>query len=437
MHIVIRVNMIFNRVVFIVLLFISLIVFSVTVKYSEAEYASASDEPDTSLQLVTPLPDYLQNYLSFIEHNLDSTNTVGAALTIVQSDKVLVLKGYGLRKAGGSEVVNEHTSFRLASVSKGFAGVLACKLEEDSILKLNDRIVDYLPEFKLKNPSSTDGLTLLHTLSHTSGLVPHAYDNLIEDKMDLADIMKRFDKVDIAAVPGQIYGYQNILFSLIDTILQVRTGYNYAYHLQNRIFTPLGMEDASVSFEGFLLKGNFAYPHVRSGSQYIPIRHNKGYYELIPAAGVNASISDLSKWLIGLLGYNEDIISRESCSIIAMPRIKTPLKRQYTRRWDKLDDKSYSLGWPIYEYKGRDIVYHGGYVMGYRAEIAFCPEEDIGISFLQNSPNRLASQSIPTFFNYYFNMKDRADSVKLQNYVNTIESLTPEQIWRRSLPSYP
>jgi hypothetical protein len=44
-------------------------------------------------------------------------------------------------------------------------------------------------------------------------------------------------------------------------------------------------------------------------------------------------------------------------------------------------------------------MYHGGYVRGYQAQIAFCPELDVGIAFLQNSPNGMASRSIPAFFN--------------------------------------
>ena len=88
-------------------------------------------------------------------------------------------------------------------------------------------------------------------------------------------------------------------------------------------------------------------------------------------------------------------------AFISSPQIKTPLKRNYTRYWDPIDGRYYSYGWRIFDYKGKRILYHGGYVRGYRAEIAFCPEEKTGIAFLLNSPNRLASQFIPTFFNIY------------------------------------
>jgi beta-lactamase class C len=94
--------------------------------------------------------------------------------------------------------------------------------------------------------------------------------------------------------------------------------------------------------------------------------------------------------------------------------IVSPLKWRYIRNWDPIDSKYYSLGWRIYLYKGRKIIYHGGYVTGYRAEIAFCPEENVGIAFLQNSPNHTAAVCVPEFFNRWFIQTDSiaADTVR-------------------------
>jgi beta-lactamase class C len=58
------------------------------------------------------------------------------------------------------------------------------------------------------------------------------------------------------------------------------------------------------------------------------------------------------------------------------------------------------------DYKGRRIAYHGGYVTGYKAEIAFCEEEDIGIAILTNSPSGASAKNIPVFLNMFFEYKD-------------------------------
>jgi beta-lactamase class C len=59
------------------------------------------------------------------------------------------------------------------------------------------------------------------------------------------------------------------------------------------------------------------------------------------------------------------------------------------------------------DYKGRQVAYHGGYVSGYKAEIALCEEEEIGIALLCNSPNSATAKNIPTFLNMLFAEKDR------------------------------
>ena len=350
-------------------------------------------EERASVLLAPPFREFVQ----FIEQELDSTQTVGAAFTIVQGGEVVYTGTYGVLEKGSLKEVDEHTLFRMASVSKGFAGVLASMLEQDGVFSLNDRVIEYYPGFLLKDSVNTADLTIRNILSHTSGLVPYAFDNLVEANQDLPTIIERLDEVDISAPPGELYGYQNVMFSMLDPIARKVTGISYQMLLQEKIFNPLGMTDASAGPVHMERNSNFAFPHVRTKNGYAALQPHEGYYNVLPAAGVNASISDMSKWLLALLGYNPEWVSDTIVSSISTPVIYTPLKWQYTRYWKPFRERYYGLGWRIYNYQGRQIVYHGGYIRGYRAEIAFCPSEDIGIAFMQNSPNNLASRFVPTF----------------------------------------
>ncbi|MBT6006911.1 MAG: serine hydrolase, partial [Prolixibacteraceae bacterium] len=125
-----------------------------------------------------------------------------------------------------------------------------------------------------------------------------------------------------------------------------------------------------------------------------------------PAAGVNASIFDMSQFLLTLLNTESTAINNNVRDIVFTPEIISPLKSNYLRQWDNVDSKHYSIGWRLIGYKGRKVAYHGGYLQGYRAEIALCRDEDIGIAFLSNSPNNVGSKSVPTFLNLFFNLKD-------------------------------
>ncbi len=394
-----------------ILLFSLLLVISILIvlkivpfKQQTAKFFNETD-PDT-----VSLPSTVTDYLIFIQSELDSTNTVGAALTIVYNNRVLISETYGVKKTGTTDSINKHTVFRLASVSKGFAGVLASILEEDSVLFLDEKIKDIIPDFRLKDSINTYELTIMNLLSHTTGLVPHAFDNLIEDGVSYPIVLHQLPEVDISARPGQLYSYQNVIFSLFDSVAHTKSGLPYDILLRKKIFRPLKMRNASANPTIFTRKkSNIAYPHYYHANTAITLPANTGYYNLKPAAGINASISDMSKWLLALLGNNPEVLDSNILNRITTPVVQSPLKWRYIKNWDPIDSKYYGLGWRIYFYKGRKIIYHGGYVTGYRAEIAFCPEEEVGIAFLQNSPNQLASKCIPEFFNRWF---DSTDSLK-------------------------
>lgn len=350
----------------------------------------------------------LTQFDSILESNLKQSGTVGAAAVITYKGKVALMKCYGVRKAGEKNPVDPNTVFRLASVSKSVTGVLAGILDEEEIVSLDDKVVEYLPNFDLKNQESTNQLTVRHLLSHTSGLIPHAYDLMVEDKVPLEKIIDRLDQVDIAASPGKLYGYQNVVYSIYDPITASKTQKSFNQVMKEKVFDPFGMKDASLSFEAFKNNENKAFPHYNRGyNRYSPMRLNDRYYSTAPAAGVNASISDMGNFLATLTDDNSTVFPESVRETVFTPQVNSPLKRSYFRSWGReVKSKRYSIGWRIVDYKGREIAYHGGYVLGYKAEVAYCDEEDIGIAILSNSPNSATAKNIPTFLNLLFDYKD-------------------------------
>jgi beta-lactamase class C len=228
----------------------------------------------------------------------------------------------------------------------------------------------------------------------------------VEAGEELSHIVERLDEVEISGPPGTLYGYQNVTFSMFDPIVRRVTGTPYEVLVARKIFEPLGMEDACVGPAQGTAGLDMACPHIRGRGGYIALDPHEGYYNVLPAAGVSASISDMGQWLLALLGNKPGVFPDTIREMLAEPVIYTPLKYRYTRYWKPFRERYYSLGWRIYLYRGRKIMYHGGYIQGYRAEIGICPEEDVGIAFLQNSPNSLASKIVPGFFDLYFDYLD-------------------------------
>jgi beta-lactamase class C len=347
-----------------------------------------------------------EEYEQWLAREIEESGTVGAAVAITYKDQIAFMKCFGVKKLGGDKPVDEHTVFRLASVSKPVTSILAGILAQENVLDFDERVAETIPGFRLASYASSQQLTIRNLLSHTTGVVPHAYDDLVESHVPFGTIFSRLPQANVSAPPGKVYGYQNVMFSLVDTVLAVKTSKRYGQLVKEKLFEPLGMNDASTDFESFKNNPNKAYPHRGANGVYRTLPYNDRYYSVAPAAGINASISDMAHFLQALLDKEKPLLDREVQQTIFSPQVVTYLRSGYFRHWGGVGTKQYGLGWRLVGYKNRQIAYHGGYVNGYKAEIALCHQNDIGIVYLTNSPNTVASQSIPVFLKAFFEYID-------------------------------
>lgn len=339
----------------------------------------------------------------------DSSEAVGGAVVITYKGQIAFMKCFGVKVAGGNDPVDENTLFRLASVSKTVAGVLAGILVNEKTLMLDEKVTDLIPGFRLKNEENTKNLTIRHLLSHSSGLEPHAFDMMVEDLVPLDQIIVRLNEAEITAPPGKVYGYQNVIFSLFDPVIQAKMKKTYQQVMKEKVFEPFGMKNASLDFESFEKSTNKAFPHQQTEKSYKVLKLNNRYYSTAPAAGVNASISDMGQFLLAISGDNNDLFPAEARQITFTPQIESPLKRSYYRNWGALGTKHYALGWRIVKFKNHTIAQHSGFVSGYQAEIAVCPDYETAIAVLTNSPNNMFSTSIPAYLSLLIDHKQKQE----------------------------
>ncbi|MDG3087842.1 serine hydrolase [Vibrio hannami] len=289
---------------------------------------------------------------SYFSKQLKKNKVPGGALVVVQGQEVKLLSFYGVRKQGASPKVDKNTVFRLASVSKTFSGELAAIIVEEQKLSWDAPLTSYMPEFRYKDLEASNQLQVQHLLSHTTGMVHNVYDNLLNANQPLNKIYPMFDRLEPLCEPGNCYGYTNLMFSMIEPILEQSTNKGFSELMQEKIFDPLEMNDASLGMQGYLNNDNRAAPHVRGKNRWYPRKVKPNYYRVSPAAGVNASISDISQWLKAQLGGYPAVISPKVLETVTTPRIET--KRDMTRKYwrKKLKRADYALGWRLFNYGG-------------------------------------------------------------------------------------
>jgi beta-lactamase class C len=321
----------------------------------------------------------------------------GLAMAIVKDGRIVSARGYGVTDVDRPEQVDAHTVFRLASLSKAFAGTVTGLLVSEGALRWDSHVADFMPGRQFSQPGAAQQLTVAEVLSQRVGLTHNAYDRDIEDGADYRSLVQRLAYAPMKCAPGQCYSYQNVAFSLIGDVVFATTGRFFSETVARRIFKPLGMDDASYGLEGIENSPRWARPHVRGRGGWVALTPKPTYYRLAPAAGVNASIDDMAQWLVAQTGHRPDVLPESLLATLHAPVIDTPTElRGSSWRRERLGAAGYGIGWRVYDYAGHRVVFHGGAVQGYRASIALVPERDLGVVILWNSTSGVPSGLMPT-----------------------------------------
>ena len=349
-------------------------------------------------QLLVP-PDIaiFDTYKNWLKGQVEEKQIPGVAFAIVSSTGILDVQTLGVRSVDDQQPVAPETIFRIASVSKTFAGTVGAQLVNHNILQWDEPLADFLPDYRLGTDQiSSRQLTLRHVLSHSTGLMPHAFSNLLDAGVAYEKIQEKFHEIPSVCEPGRCYGYQNVVFSLVADVIENSLNTGYDTFVEENIFAPLGMVTASMGVDGYLNNPNASAPHQFGRGRWRVSTLNPAYYTVGPASGVNATVLDMSRWAQAHLGGFPEVLPPSLLEMVHTPVVETP-HGNYFNRWPRVQKAWYGLGWRIMDYDGMRIIHHGGGVRGYRSEMVVVPEHNIALVVLFNAETPLANEVVPQF----------------------------------------
>ncbi len=381
-------------------------------------------EPVAAIPLVTTAPIKAQRYPAghpeaFVAEFEDYVATKiapfvpGVAIVVVSGGQIKSLQAYGVRRAGTREKVTPDTVFRLASLSKPVAATAASVLVNEGAISWDTTITSVLPKVSFKNAKYGNQLTLRHALSQSSGLPRHTYSHFIDQNMNYADVVSRLRYVDFVCPPGKCYAYQNVTYSLAGDMIRQKSGMSFESYVGRKVFEPLGMRSASFGLGSYNASPNRAAPHIANGNRWVPTAVVGNWYKVAPAAGVNASIVDMSKFLLGQIGRRQDALPLAVLKPIQSRVTKNTPEQNYYGVRKAVDNTAYGLGWRVFDYgRNKNFAHHGGHVKGFRTEMVFNRELQIGMVFLTNSETRLARDVIFKFLDMHERAQQAARQAK-------------------------
>ena len=164
--------------------------------------------------------------------------TPAFALSIVHGNQVTHVKGFGAT-GGSNSSVTADTPFVLGSESKSFTALGIMQLKERGALDLNAPVQDYLPWFRVADPTFSRQITIRRLLNQTSGLPPSA--PLDTPVTSVESRVRDLATVKLPAAPGRTLQYSNSNYDILGLVIEAVSGQSYSSYMQQHVFTPLKM----------------------------------------------------------------------------------------------------------------------------------------------------------------------------------------------------
>lgn len=334
---------------------------------------------------------------AYIAKARDDWKVPGLAVAIVQGDKVLLSKGYGVLQSGATNAVDEHTLFAIASNSKAFTSAALAMLVDEGKLRWDDRVSQHLPWFRLRDPWASADIRVRDLLCHRSGLGTFSGDLLWwGTSYSAREVLERAALLEPAAPFRSKYEYSNLMFIAAGEVIRAVSGLSWEEFVQQRIFSPLGMNRSVASTRDLAAKGNVATPHKTYSDRNQPIEWMN--WDVMGAAGgVISSVHDMSKWMQCQLAQGAHPPGARALFTPARSRemweahTPIPVSEGSRRRFPSTHFRAYGLGWSLSDYLGYKLVGHGGGYDGMYSQVLMAPEKGLGVVVLTNSMTGIGS----------------------------------------------
>jgi CubicO group peptidase (beta-lactamase class C family) len=350
----------------------------------------------------------------------------GLAIAIVKDDKVVFIKGYGVRKLGEKAPVTSNTLFAIGSTSKAFTAAALGMLVDQGKLKWDDQVRKYLPELQFYDPYVTREITVRDLLSHRSGLSRH---ELIwyGSTNSRAEVLRRVRYARPSTSFRSQFGYQNVMFLAAGKLIPVVMKQSWDDFVKQRIFKPLGMISTNTSIKAFTQGADLATPHARIEGKIQPIPW-RNIDNIGPAGSINSTVKDMAQWLRLQLAkgvYNKErLLSSGVIEEMQTPQIVIRYEGTMAKLNPETHFMAYGLGWMLADYRGQKIAHHGGGIDGMTAQVAMMPEKKLGIVILTNMSGQLLPTALPQrIFDAYLGVSARDWSGELHKVIKDAEDL--------------
>ena len=334
-----------------------------------------------------------------VSRTMATFSVPGVAVGVVKDGKLVFAKGYGVRELGKAEAIDADTDFAIGSNSKAFTTAALSILVDEGKLHWDDRVVDYLPDFRMADPYVTREFTIRDLLTHQSGLGLGAGDLLFATPTDFtrADVIHALRYLKPATSFRSRFAYDNTLYVVAGEVIATVSGTSWEDFVTTRLLDPLGMSSCAVASARLRDRGDVASPHEIVDGKLVKVTPLD--IPLVGAAGgIQCNLSGMARWVTAQLARGKapdgsTVFSAEQSEEMWSPQ--TPLRP--SGRLAELTHThlaAYGLGWGLEDFDGYKRISHNGGLPGMVTHVSLLPELKLGVVVLTNQQDPFALSAI-------------------------------------------
>jgi len=334
----------------------------------------------------------LEGLDELLEATMRDWKVPGMAALVIQDGEVVHARGYGLRDVERSSSVTPETIFAIGSCSKAFTATAMAMLADEGKLDWETPIREYLPDFRLKDPVATEGMTAFDLLTHRGGLAGHEL-MWYGSPFSRRELYERLRHLEPDRGFRSRFEYSNLSYMVAGVLIEALSGLTWEQFVRERIFTPLGMHDSNVSVEETTQTNNHALPYGEKDGEVRPIPF-RNLDAVGPAGSINSTVLDMAKWVMLQLngGKHGDaqLVSEGQLAKVHTAQIVMEAPAKY----EEMPLACYGLGWAVFPYRGHKLIWHSGGIDGFIALTSFLPAQRSGVVILSNLDHNSAPYAL-------------------------------------------
>jgi len=346
-----------------------------------------------------------------IENRMAFHHVPGVSIAIGDNSDVVYEKGFGSKDSKAHGLVDAHTMFQAASLSKAVTAVGVLILVEKYNLSLDQDINQYLADWKLDHGAwSEDTVSIARLLRHRGGIKDrgfqgHTRADTIPNVLDLLNGKGSMDRIVVKGPPG-VMSYSGSGYLILQYLIEQVSGMSYSEYMQQEVFSPLKMKHSTYDQ---LPTNNVSHSHDNKG-----LPHEEGWllYPELAAAGLWTTAGDLTRLCQGIVNAYQG----KSNALLSKSMVDRMLE----------SGKGWGLGVGLRGDGDKAFFFHGGSNPGTFTALMICPfESGQSIAVMSNAKGgeSLNDEIVGAFGNFY-----NTNPSKTQYYTPVIVSQTDKDL---------